>query len=265
MRKRGITTGLLAAALTLGAVVPAAAADRTVPVQVDGAVLDTVNYLDSGVTYVPLRALLDAFGGWEVHWDSETKAAVAVAGTTRLSADPTADTITVNGHTYNGNVSVRSGRTYVPLRLAATVCGAGVVWDRVLGGAAVTSPDAAYDAEDLYWLSRIISAESQGEPLEGQIAVGNVVLNRVDSAEFPNSIREVVFDAKDGVQFEPVSNGTVYNDPTDSAVKAAKMVLDGAETVGSCLYFYAPALSKGLWVNANRNYFTTIGCHRFYL
>lgn len=265
MRKRGITTGLLAAALTLGAVVPAAAAERKVPVQVDGTVLDTVNYLDRGVTYVPLRALLDAFGGWEVGWDSEAKAAVAVAGATRLTADPAADTITVDGHTYSGNVSVRSGQTYVPLRLAATACGAGVTWDRVLGGAAVTSPNAVYDAEDLYWLSRIISAESQGEPLEGQIAVGNVVLNRVDSPEFPNSIREVVFDTNDGIQFEPVGNKTIYNDPTDSAVKAAKMVLDGAETVGSCLYFYAPTLSKGLWVNANRDYFTTIGCHQFYL
>ena len=262
--KRKIMTGLLAAALAAGAAVPAAA-ERTVPVQVDGAVLATVSYLESGVTYVPLRALLDAFGGWEIHWDAAKGEAEASCGTTQLAADPEADIITVNGHTYSGSVTVRSGRTYVPLRLTATACGGGVAWDGAFGGAAVTSPNAGYDAVELYWLSHIISAESEGEPMEGQLAVGNVVLNRVASDEFPDSVREVVFDTGDGVQFEPVSNGTVYNTPAASAVSAAKQVLDGAETVGNCLYFYAPALSRGLWVNANRTYYTTIGCHRFYL
>lgn len=264
MMKREIMTGLLAAALTVGAAVPAAAA-RTVPVQVDGSVLETVNYLESGVTYVPLRALLDAFGGWEIHWDAAKREAVASCGATQLAADPVADTITVDGHTYSGGVTVRSGRTYVPLRLTAVACGGGVAWDGAFGGAAVTSPNAGYDAVELYWLSHIISAESEGEPMEGQVAVGNVVLNRVASDEFPDSVCEVVFDTRDGVQFEPVSNGTVYNTPAASAVSAAKQALDGAETVGNCLYFYAPALSKGLWVNANRTYYTTIGCHRFYL
>jgi len=262
--KRKIITGLLAAALTAGAAVPAAAA-QTVPVQVDGVVLGTVNYLESGVTYVPLRALLDAFGGWEIHWDTAKRAAVASCGTTYLEANPAADTVTVNGRTYYGGVTVRSGRTYVPLRLTTTACGGGVTWDGAFGGVAVTSPNAAYDAGELYWLSHIISAESEGEPMEGQVAVGNVVLNRVASNEFPDSVRAVVFDTKDGVQFEPVSNGTVYNTPAASAVLAAKQVLDGAETVGNCMYFYAPTLSKGLWVNANRTYYTTIGCHRFYL
>lgn len=265
MIKRGIMTGLLAAALTASAVVSTAAAVRTVPVQVDGAVLGTVNYLENGVTYVPLRAMLDAFGGWEIHWDPVEREAVASCGTMRLAADPGENTVTVNGHTYSGDVTVRSGRTYVPLRMAATACGAGVAWDRVLRGVAVTSPNAAYDAGELYWLSHIISAESEGEPMEGQVAVGNVVLNRMASDEFPDSVCGVVFDTKDGVQFEPVSNGTVYNTPAASAVSAAKLALDGAKTVGVCMYFYAPDLSEGLWINANRTYYMTIGCHRFYL
>jgi len=263
--KREIMTGLLAAVLTAGAVVPAAATARTVSVQVDGTVLTTENYLESGVTYVPLRALLDAFGGWELHWDTAKGEAVASCGTTHLEADPTADTITVGGHTYSGSVTVRSGCTYVPLRLTTAACGGGVAWDGAFGGVAVTSPNASYDAAELYWLSHIISAESEGESMEGQVAVGNVVLNRVASDNFPNSVQAVVFDSRDGVQFEPVSNGTVYNTPAASAVLAAKQALDGAETVGKCMYFYAPALSKGLWVNANRTYYTTIGCHRFYL
>ena len=91
-------------------------------------------------------------------------------------------------------------------------------------------PKVKYSEEDLYWLARIISAESRGEPLEGQIAVGNVVLNRVDSDNYPDTIKEVIFDRNHGVQFEPVENGTVYDDPTPTSVLAAKLALEGAWT-----------------------------------
>ena len=90
----------------------------------------------------------------------------------------------------------------------------------------------------MYWLSRIICAEAGGESLAGQVAVGNVVLNRVDSDEFPNTIHEVIFDRKHAVQFEPVSNGTVYNEPTETSVQAAKLALQGVNTAGKSLYFF---------------------------
>ena len=264
--KRKLFAGMLAATLAAGAVsVPTAAAARSVPVQVDGSLLPVQGHLENGVTYIPLRSLLDAFGGWELRWDAATRSAIANGGSGHLTADPESNTVTLNGHTYAGSVYVLEGRTYVPLRITAAACGADVVWDGYLGGAAVTSPGAQYDAVDLYWLSRIISAESQSEPMEGQIAVGNVVLNRVASEEFPNSIPEVIFDRKDAIQFEPVGNGTVYHTPTAQSVEASLRVLAGEQAVNGCLYFYAPALSQGLWINANRTYATTIGCHRFYL
>lgn len=253
--------GLMAAA-SLSATARAA---RVVPVQVDGQTLSGVSYLEDGVTYVPLRYLLNALGGWEVRWDSEARAAVAVSGSARLTADPAENTVTVNGETLSGQVTVTDGRTYVPLRLVAEALGGTAEWDPWLGGAAVTSAGAEYDAMDLYWLSRIISAESGGEPLRGQIAVGNVVLNRVESDEFPDTIPEVIFDRVDAVQFEPVENGTVYRTPTAQAVDAARRVLDGESVIGEAMYFYAPALSPGVWINANRTYYQTIGCHRFYL
>ena len=142
--------------------------------------------------------------------------------------------------------------------------GCQVEWDPYLGGAAVTSPGAAYDAGELYWLSRIICAESGAESMSGQIAVGNVILNRVRSSSFPNTVEGVIFDRKDAVQFEPVSNGRVYLPPASQSGEAAKRALDGENVVGSALYFYAPALSQGMWINANRPYQQTIGCHRFY-
>ena len=76
--------GLLAAvslALSANAV-------RVIPVQVDGSHLPGTAYLEQGVTYVPLRYLLDAFGGWSVTWDSAEQKAVAVSGSSRVAADP---------------------------------------------------------------------------------------------------------------------------------------------------------------------------------
>lgn len=258
---RQLLCGLLAAAALA---IPTQAA-RTVPVQVDGQPLVGTAYLEDGVTYVPLRYLLDALGSWDTNWDSQKQAAVAVSGSSRLTASPAENTVTVDETTLSGQVTVVSGRTYVPLRLVTEALGGTAEWDPYLGGAAVTSAGADHDAADLYWLSRIISAESGGEPLMGQIAVGNVVLNRVASKEFPDTIPAVIFDRVDAVQFEPVENGTVYRTPTAQAVEAAQRVLDGENVIGAAMYFYAPALSQGVWINANRTYSQTIGCHRFYL
>ena len=241
------------------------AVGRSVPAQADGTLLAGTSYLDDGVTYVPLRSLLDAFGGWSLRWDAQTQTATAVSGSGSLQADPGQNRLRVGSRSLSGKVWVENGRTYVPLRLLTEALGGSVAWDRWLGGAAIRSPGAEFDPSDLYWLSRIISAESRGESLEGQIAVGNVVLNRVESTAFPDSVPAVIFDARDAIQFEPVSNGTLWLAPTAQSVEAARQVLRGVNTAGAALYFYAPALSQGLWINANRTYSKTIGCHRFYL
>lgn len=258
--KRLLTAAVLCAALT----VPTRAARRSVPVQIDGKSTAASAYVEQGVTYVPLRGLLNTMGNWDVWWDGATGRAAAASGDTRLWADPAADTVTVDEKTVRGRVTVENGVTYVPLRLVGEALGCQVEWDPYLRGATVTSPGAAYDAGELYWLSRIICAESGAESMSGQIAVGNVILNRVRSSSFPNTVEGVIFDRKDAVQFEPVSNGRVYLPPTSQSVEAAKRALDGENVVGSALYFYAPALSQGTWINANRPYQQTIGCHRFY-
>lgn len=201
--KRLLTAAVLCAALT----VPAKAARRSVPVQIDGNPIAVSAYVERGVTYVPLRALLNTMGAWDVWWDEATGRAAAASDDTHLWADPAADTVTVDEKTVRGRVTVENGATYVPLRLVGEALGCQVEWDPYLGGAAVTSPGAAYDAGELYWLSRIICAESGAESMSGQIAVGNVILNRVRSSSFPNTVEGVIFDRKDAVQFEPVSNG----------------------------------------------------------
>ena len=259
--KRRFFVGLLAAAALC---LPVQAA-RPANFQVDGEFLGASAYVEEGTTYVPLRELLESLGDWSVWWDGSAGCARAASEDASLSADPDGNLLTVNGTGYPCVIDVVEGQTYVPLRLTAEALGADVRWDPWLGGAAVTSPGAAHDAMDYYWLSRIIHAESGGEALEGQIAVGNVVLNRVESEDFPNTIQDVIFDCVDAIQFEPVGNGTVYNDPAAQSVEAAMRVLDGEETLEGAMFFYAPALSPGTWINENRTYLTTIGCHRFYL
>ncbi|SDK20139.1 cell wall hydrolase [Natronincola ferrireducens] len=119
--------------------------------------------------------------------------------------------------------------------------------------------------EDIYWLSRIIHAEAQGEPYQGKVAVGNVILNRVRSGKFPNTIYGVIFDRQDGyTQFSPVIDGTIYNTPHKDSVKAATEVLNGVRPVGEALYFLNPRKATNFWIVNNRQYMKTIGDHDFY-
>ena len=134
-----------------------AAAIRTVPVTVDDVLLRETCYLEDGSTLVPLRSLLDTLGGWTIRWQSGQ--AVAESGSSSIQARPGSGQFTVNGVVYPGAVSLRNGRTYVPLRALCEALGFRVQWDADLGGAAVRSGRSlSYDTQDLYWLSRIISA-----------------------------------------------------------------------------------------------------------
>ncbi len=126
------------------------------------------------------------------------------------------------------------------------------------------SAAAVYRDDEVYWLARIISAEARGESMQGKIAVGNVVLNRVRSKQYPNTIYGVIFDKKFGVQFAPTSNGTIYNTPTAESIIAAKMCLEGYTLSNDILYFFNPRYASGTWVRENREYAFTIGNHVFY-
>ncbi len=128
----------------------------------------------------------------------------------------------------------------------------------------MVKPDSAYNYENLYWLSRIISAEAKGESFTGQIGVGTVVLNRVKSKQFPNTVKGVIFDKKYGTQFTPVANGSIYTTPTESAIVAAKMCLDGYTLSGSVLYFVNPRIATSSWIQQNRKYAFRVGNHDFY-
>lgn len=265
--KKILAAAALAALLTAQAAAAAPAGRLTVngtPVEAAG------SYVHQNTTYVPLRTVAEALRpDAAVAWETD-RAAIRAEGL-EVTARPGDTYIRANGRTLSApyGVHLKAGRTLVPVRVLAEALGASVHWDSTTGAVSVVSGASAGTGgmeheDDLYWLSRIISAESRGEPLEGQIAVGNVVLNRVASADFPNTIYGVIFDDRWGGQFTPVSNGTIYQEPAAQSVEAARLCLSGVNVAGESLYFLAPALATNHWIMENRTHVVTIGSHWFY-
>lgn len=118
--------------------------------------------------------------------------------------------------------------------------------------------DSYYNDDTLFWLSRIIYAESGNQILDGKIAVGNVVMNRVESPMFPDNIYDVLNQKN---QFSPASTLSKRT-PNSESVLAAKLVMDGAQVVPNALFFARAGLS--CYASKNRPYVTTIGAHAFY-
>ncbi len=121
-----------------------------------------------------------------------------------------------------------------------------------------------FHADDLFWLSHIIYAEAHWEVLEGQIGVGNVVLNRVKSELFPATVMAVVLDREHEVQFSPVETGEVLAEPDEQALLAACLCLEGYNTVGESLYFLNPETGDSTWFENALHPTVTIGHHQFY-
>lgn len=242
-------------------------------VKIDGEEFDGAKIVGS-VTYVPLRAFCNELSECEIGWDNETR--IATVSTDSLHADVGIGKRYIEANErviYSGNENmIIDGSTYLPIRAVSKVLGASVDWDNVTKTALVTrdsesfeDAETFYNANDLYWLSKIINAESSGEPLEGKIAVGNVVLNRVRHPEFPDSVYNVVFDRKGGVQFTPVANGTINNHPSEESVFAAKICLENYNlTSREILFFLNPETSVSAWVPNNRDFVISIGRHDFY-
>jgi N-acetylmuramoyl-L-alanine amidase len=112
---------------------------------------------------------------------------------------------------------------------------------------------------DVYLLAQCIYSESRGEPYKGQVAVGAVVLNRVKSSAFPNSISGVIYQRG---AFSAVDDGQINLTPNDSALKAAKDAMNGWDPTGGCLYYYNPAKTSNRWIRS-RPIVLRIGNHVF--
>ncbi len=271
-----LTTAALLLAVLCSLVLPASAAFRHTTLYIHGKrLVATPDVCRIGeVTYVPLRPFVEALDDTaEFSWNQERQTATVTAHWLEIKVPQDSCYIIANGrYLYGaGKVKNQNGSIMVPLAPMAKAFGVEADWDPETETAYITgepdpiNPDWAFYNEDtLYWLSRIVYSEAGIEELEGQIAVAQVVLNRVASSCFPSSVYDVIFDNRGGVQFSPTANGTIYQDPSREAVIAAKLALDGADVVGDSCYFMNPDLADEGWFERNCEYVTTIGGHRFY-
>mgnify|MGYP005813331097 CR=1 FL=1 len=108
-------------------------------------------------------------------------------------------------------------------------------------------------------LARVISAEARGEPYLGQVAVGAVILNRVSHPSFPSTIAGVVYQPG---AFTCMDDGQINEPVSESAVRAARDALNGADPSGGAIYYFNPSTATSSWI-WSRPLITVIGNHRF--
>lgn len=249
-------------------------ATEEIPITLDGRrILDASAYLIDSTTYVPLRAFCDSVDECEISWDSYSGTAIAENDGIYLTARPGKRYISVNGRYFYTARDVLNidGRVYVPIRPMAKAFSLDLEWDSenrsvrlYTTGKRTKWASEVYNEDDVYWLSRIINAEAGNQPFLGKMAVGNVVLNRVRSSQYPNSIYGVIFDRKHGIQFSPIANGTIYNTPNAESIIAAKICLEGYSLSSTALYFLNPRIASSFWIVRNCTYEFSIGGHDFY-
>ena len=119
--------------------------------------------------------------------------------------------------------------------------------------------ESSSQTADVELLARVISAEARGEPYSGQVAVGAVILNRVEHPSFPNTIAGVVYQPG---AFTCMVDGQ-FNEPVaESAVRAARDALNGVDPSGGAIYYFNPATATSSWI-WSRPLILQIGNHRF--
>ena len=112
---------------------------------------------------------------------------------------------------------------------------------------------------DLYLLARLISAEARGEPYVGQVAVGAVVLNRVEHPSFPSTISGVIYQPG---AFSCLDDGQFDEPISESAYRAAQEALDGSDPSSGAIYYFNPVTATSAWI-WSRPLIVQIGNHRF--
>lgn len=270
--KHAVTALALTVALTAMPVF--AASDTTL--YLDRAVVgfETRPFLQDGITYVPLRAFCQTMGPCTIAWNPGASRVVVQAAGLEMTITAGRNYMIANERCFfmENPAVLQNDRLYIPLRLIAKAYDLDVSWDASKCSISLTSGDGScapasqvYRKEDLYWLARIINAESGHEPLLGKIAVGNVVLNRVANPQFPDTVYDVVFDRSCGVQFTPTANGAIYREPNNESMLAAKIALEGEQVFDTkCYYFLNESNSRNAWVQLNRPRVAILGHHSFF-
>ena len=265
---------LLLMAVMVSCLAVSASASSGVGVYIGGEKFTGNVQVSNDATYVGIKKFASAMdASARATYDYSTRTLTIKTSKLTLVCRDGSNYIVANGRYlyFDKPIYMRSGVMYAPVLLLYKAFDAKISWNSqkhafmlTKGSGGIASGDSYYREDEVFWLARIITAESRGEPLRGKIAVGNVILNRVRSSAYPNTIYGVIFDKKYGVQFSPAANGTIYNTPTNESIIAAKICLDGYSISNKILYFVNPKKAPNSWISKNGTLFATIGNHAFY-
>ena len=228
-----------------------------------------------GRLFLPIAQIASLFGA-SVGWDGEKEAAIitTAAGDTIMLRDGV-PTVYVNETRYILEQApfLANGKMHVPIRYAASLLQASASWDDEQRIAELTAKESAdeaitaalteaepYTEEEFMLLAKLTQVEAGYESYEGQLAVANVILNRVKSSKFPDTIRDVIYSGK---QFPPAHNGLLDKaKPNESVLRAVQDALDGKNNIEDAVYFHNPKVDGGSYWK-KLQVVATIGNHRF--
>lgn len=141
---------------------------------------------------------------------------------------------------------------------AATLKALGMGAGAAVGGGS-SGGTGSVNSNEVTLLAKVISAEARGEPYSGQVAVGAVILNRVEHPSFPNTLAGVVYQPG---AFTCMVDGQIDQPVADSARRAAREALNGSDPSGGAIYYFNPSTATSAWI-WSRPLITVIGNHRF--
>ncbi len=228
--------------------------------------------LVNSTTYIPLRAFSDAIGG-TIRWDGPSRAAIMSKDGHSFTFYPDKDKCVIDGKETNHPSILYRDLTFIPVRAVSETLGYQVSWDDLYLTVKITAPgvtlaeaskDYTYSYDDILYLGKITQIESGYEPFEVKLGVAGVVMNRVKSSQFPNTVKEVIFDTKYGTQFPPAHTDKINVTPSKESMIAAKCVLHGVQVVGKSLYFIDTDVAPKSWAHKNRPFHSTIDDMSFY-
>ena len=230
-----------------------------VSVQINEDYLETSkpNILIKDKTYIIAKDFINAINE-EIIWDGKKRDVIINFENDKLVFNVDTKKVLLNKKILSSDIKpiIREDRTYIPLRYISEFFGFKVKWEQNSYNVVLEKEnlkinkefinESHYTKKDIKWLSKIVDVESDYASMPMKLAIANVVLNRVKSSRFPDSIKDVIFQVDVHVQFPPAHKEGFKNiNPSLKSIIAAKNALEGKNNISKCLFFNnAPFESK---------------------